>query len=47
MARSIHIKDESRFPGKWAFVGFGDGNTGKTVPEGSGVLFLPRTTCSG
>jgi len=29
MARSIHIKDESRFPGKWAFFGFGDAKTGK------------------
>ena len=33
MARSIHIKDESRFPGKWAFVGFGDDNVGKRIPE--------------
>jgi len=33
MARSIHIKDESRFPGKWAFVGFGDNNIGKQVPK--------------
>ena len=33
MARSIHIKDESRFPGKWAFVGFGDDNVGKTIPK--------------
>ena len=24
MARSIHIKDESRFPGKWAFFGYDD-----------------------
>lgn len=33
MARSIHIKDESRFPGKWAFFGFGDSNTGKLFPK--------------
>jgi hypothetical protein len=32
MARSIHIKDEAHFPGKWAFVGFGDGTTGKLFP---------------
>jgi hypothetical protein len=32
MARSVHIKDESRFPGKWAFFGFGDGDTGKLFP---------------
>lgn len=29
MARSIHIKDAAHFPGGWAFVGFGDSNTGK------------------
>jgi hypothetical protein len=33
MARSIHIKDESRFPGKWAFFGFGDANIGKLFPK--------------
>jgi hypothetical protein len=33
MTRSIHIKDESRFPGKWAFFGFGDNNTGKLLPK--------------
>ena len=33
MVRSIHIKDESHFPGKWAFVGFGDDNVGKTIPK--------------
>ena len=33
MARSIHIKDEARFPGKWAFLGFGDANTGKVFPK--------------
>jgi hypothetical protein len=33
MARSIHIKDEARFPGKWAFVGFGDDNLGKVIPK--------------
>jgi Cytochrome P460 len=32
MARSIHIKDEARFPGKWAFFAFGDENTGKLIP---------------
>jgi len=32
MVRSIHIKDESRFPGKWAFFGFGDGDAGKLIP---------------
>ncbi len=33
MARSIHIKDESHFPGKWAFVGFGGSNAGKQVSK--------------
>jgi hypothetical protein len=33
MARSIHIKDEAHFPGKWAFVGFGDDNVGRTFPK--------------
>ncbi|MGH9646054.1 MAG: cytochrome P460 family protein [Bryobacteraceae bacterium] len=33
MARSIHIKDEAHFPGKWAFVGFGDANVGRTFPK--------------
>jgi Cytochrome P460 len=32
MARSVHIKDEARFPGKWAFFGFGDGNSAKQIP---------------
>ncbi len=32
MSRSIHIKDESRFPGKWAFFGYGDGNLGRQLP---------------
>jgi hypothetical protein len=32
MARSIHIKDESRFPGKWAFFGFGEENSAKQIP---------------
>jgi len=32
MARSIHIKDESRFSGKWAFFGFGEDNSAKQIP---------------
>jgi Cytochrome P460 len=32
MAQSIHIKDESRFPGKWAFFGFGDASSAKQIP---------------
>jgi len=33
MARSIHIKDGAHFPGKWAFVAFGDENVGRTFPK--------------
>jgi hypothetical protein len=32
MARSIHLKDESRFPGKWAFFAFDGNNPGKQIP---------------
>jgi hypothetical protein len=32
MAVEVHIKDEARFPGKWAFFGFDEGKTGKMIP---------------
>jgi hypothetical protein len=32
MGLEVHVKDEAHFPGKWAFVGFGDSKVGKTVP---------------
>ena len=32
MGLEVHIKDESRFPGKWAFFGFGDSKTAKMIP---------------
>jgi hypothetical protein len=32
MAVEVHLKDESRFPGKWAFFGFDDGKTAKMIP---------------
>ena len=32
MAIEVHVKDEARFPGKWAFFGFGDGKTAKMIP---------------
>jgi hypothetical protein len=32
MGLEVHIKDEARFPGKWAFFGFDDGKTTKMVP---------------
>lgn len=28
----VHVKDEARFPGKWAFFGFDGGDTGKMIP---------------
>jgi Cytochrome P460 len=28
----VHVKDEARFPGKWAFFGFGQGKTGRMIP---------------
>jgi hypothetical protein len=35
-AVEIHLKDEKRFPGKWAFFGFGNGDkTGKLFPADS------------
>jgi hypothetical protein len=38
MALEIHVKDEARFPGKWAFFVFGGGDDDKTaarVPQGA------------
>jgi cytochrome P460 len=32
MGFEVHVKDETRFPGKWAFFGFGNGKTAKMVP---------------
>lgn len=32
MGIEAHVKDEVRFPGKWAFFIFGDAKTAKTVP---------------
>jgi len=33
MMQSVHIKDESRFPGKWAFFGFDGGKPSKQFPK--------------
>lgn len=33
MGREVHVKDEARFPGKWAFFGFDDKPTAKQVPK--------------
>ena len=32
MAIEVHVKDEARFPGQWAFFGFGTGKTSKMIP---------------
>jgi len=32
MGVEVHVKDEARFPGKWAFFGFDDKKTAKMVP---------------
>ncbi len=32
MAVEVHVKDEGRFPGKWAFFGFDDAKTAKMFP---------------
>jgi len=32
MGREVHIKDEARFPGKWAFFGFDEGQSAKQIP---------------
>ncbi|MBZ5548069.1 MAG: cytochrome P460 family protein [Acidobacteriia bacterium] len=33
MMRSVHVKDESRFPGKWAFFGYDEGKPSKQIPK--------------
>lgn len=35
MGVEAHVKDEARFPGKWAFFVFGDGQTAKMAPQGA------------
>jgi hypothetical protein len=32
MDLEVHVKDEARFPDKWAFFGFDDGTTAKMIP---------------
>jgi Cytochrome P460 len=33
MGFEVHVKDETRFPGKWAFFGFGDSKTATVTPQ--------------
>lgn len=35
MGLEVHVKDEKRFPGKWAFFGFDDGKTASMIPTGA------------
>ena len=35
MGLEVHVKDETRFPGKWAFFGFDDAKTAKMTPTGA------------
>ena len=32
MGAEVHVKDEVRFPGKWAFFGFDDDKLAKMIP---------------
>lgn len=32
MGLEVHVKDEARFPAKWAFFGFDEGKTSKMIP---------------
>ena len=32
MGLEVHVKDEARFPGQWAFFGFNTGKTSKMIP---------------
>jgi len=33
MGREVHVRDDSRFDGRWAFFGFDDASTAKMVPK--------------
>ena len=33
MGVEVHIKDEAKFPGKWAFFSFDDGKVGSLFPK--------------
>ena len=32
MGLEVHVKDQSRFPGKWAFFGFSGAKTARMIP---------------
>ena len=35
MGMEVHVKDEAKFPGKWAFFGFDNGKVGNLFPSGA------------
>jgi len=41
MGREVHVKDDARFPGKWAFFGFDDSDTAKMVPKEAAFYSCP------
>ncbi len=41
MGLEVHVRDEARFPGKWAFFGFDNSKSGKMIPLIGGLLQLP------
>ena len=38
MGMEVHVRDDARFPGKWAFFGFDGGKTGKMDPADGDLL---------
>jgi hypothetical protein len=47
MGVEVHIKDEARFPGKWAFFGFGDAKTAKMIPTTAGCYSCHESHAAG
>ena len=43
----VHVKDEARFPGKWAFFGFDTDVPAKQVPKEASCYSWPRTARRG
>jgi len=37
----VHIKDEAKFPGQWAFFGFDHGKVGNLFPAGAAWAIRP------
>ena len=42
MGLEVHVKDEARFPGKWAFFGFDNAKTAKMTPTGAACYSCHR-----